>query len=249
MAYTVQQLANMAGVSVRTLHHYHDIGLLEPSYIGDNGYRYYEEPELVRLQQILFFRELDFGLDEITSIMQSPEYRAEDALEDQRELLHAQKQRIEGMIHTIDNTLKTMNDEERVDARMFEGLSSEEIARRKQEIKDKYDPQVVADSRARVASWSDEKMDAVKKEGEDIVQTIANLQAEGKTPDSPEVQEQIKAYHTHMNQFYDCTIDIFRGLGKMYVEDARFTEYYEKVAEGLAQFVHEGIEAYWAANQ
>src|SRR5690606_27824547 len=106
MAYTIKQLASMAGVSRRTLHYYHEIGLLPPTRLGSNGYRYYEDEALLRLQQILFFRELDFSLDQISEILDRPEFNTLEALQAHKKALQRRARRLNELIQTVDRTMQ-----------------------------------------------------------------------------------------------------------------------------------------------
>ena len=116
MGYTINQLATLAGVSVRTLHHYDAIGLLKPSHLLPNGYRQYEEAEWLRLQQILFFRELEFPLDDIKRIIQAPTYSTVAALREQKKMFKLKQQRLEQLIKSIDKTIKTMTQQKPIEA-------------------------------------------------------------------------------------------------------------------------------------
>lgn len=249
MAYTVKQLADLAGVSVRTLHHYDTIGLLKPGYVADNGYRIYEAPELVRLQQILLYREMDLPLEDIARIIDADDFDVMDSLYDQTELLKRKRRRLDRLINTIQQTLHTMeHDQQFEDAHRFSGFSDEQIQEFKKEVHEKYDPKLVAQSSKRVTSWSKEKMQQVQEEGMNIVKAIADARENGRAIDSPEVQGEIARYHAHMNQFYDCSLEIFAGLGEMYVQDQRFTKYYEDVQEGLAKFMRDAMQHYAQKN-
>ena len=125
--YTIKQLADLAGVTVRTLHHYDQIGLLKPSSVGGNGYRYYGEAALYRLQQILFYRELDVPLDEIKRIVGRPDFDVLAALESHRTALRAEVQRIEKLIRTIDLTTQHLKGKVSMsDQQLFRGFSEEE---------------------------------------------------------------------------------------------------------------------------
>ncbi|OGH92572.1 MAG: hypothetical protein A2534_00695 [Candidatus Magasanikbacteria bacterium RIFOXYD2_FULL_39_9] len=128
MSYSVQQLANLAKVSVRTLHYYDQVGLLSPARTQGNGYRHYEEPELLRLQQILFFRELDFSIEKIKRILSSPRFDMKTALNDQRGLIQLKRNRLDGLINTIDKTIKKINKETTMqDEELYGNFSKEEI--------------------------------------------------------------------------------------------------------------------------
>ena len=110
--YTVKKLASLAGVSVRTLHYYDDLGLLKPRYRPENGYRYYDEDSIIRLQQIMFFRELEFGLDEIAKIISGPGFNKIEALKSQREMLVKKSERLGELISTVDKTIKQLRGED-----------------------------------------------------------------------------------------------------------------------------------------
>src|SRR5512137_2387193 len=126
MAYTVKQLAALAGISIRTLHYYDEIDLLKPETVGSNGYRYYGEASLLRLQQILFFKELGLGLDAIHSILDQPGFDQERALAEHREQLAGQRQRIDRLIQTIDKTRLHLKGKQKMESNeLFEGFSDE----------------------------------------------------------------------------------------------------------------------------
>lgn len=244
MTYTVKQLADLAGVSVRTLHHYDAIGLLKPERVADNGYRQYGLDHVALLQQIMFFRELDFELEQIKRIIYSPSYVAESALEDHKQLLQMERKRLNNLIKTIDTTLDTMQQQQQHEelADQFEAFEKKNITEYKEELAQKYDPELIQQSQQRVAKWTRQQKAEVLAEGKAIVQAIADAMSTGS--DSQVVQQQIALYHQHMNRFYDCSLEIFRGLGEMYIQDPRFTQYYEDVAPGLAQFMHDAMQHY-----
>ncbi|MFV9503772.1 MAG: MerR family transcriptional regulator [Oscillochloridaceae bacterium umkhey_bin13] len=128
MMYTVKQLAQLDGVSVRTLHYYDEIGLLKPASVGANGYRYYEETDLFRLQQILFFRELDLGLEQIKQIIVAPDFDLVTALQTHRHALEAKISRLQQLIVTVDRTIMHLVGEMKVRTmdKVFEGFNEEQ---------------------------------------------------------------------------------------------------------------------------
>ncbi|MCA9980813.1 MAG: MerR family transcriptional regulator, partial [Anaerolineales bacterium] len=126
MVYTVKQLADLAGVSNRTLHYYDEIGLLKPSSYSDSGYRYYDEEALLRLQQILFLRELDISLQKIGTILEQPDYDLVQALTNQRQALAQRAKRLENLMHTIDKTIQHLQGELEMSSQEFFGGFSEE---------------------------------------------------------------------------------------------------------------------------
>jgi DNA-binding transcriptional MerR regulator len=123
MLYTVKQLADLAGISRRTLHYYDQIGLLEPSSVGENGYRFYGEDAVLRLQQVLFYRELDMGLDEIRAILDRPDFDVGRTLHAHRQALQHRIERLEALIGTIDKTIQyTRGKVEMSTPELFEGF-------------------------------------------------------------------------------------------------------------------------------
>ncbi len=242
--YTVRQLAQLAGVSVRTLHHYDAIGLLQPSSRSAAGYRLYEQNDLLRLQQILFFRELDFPLEDIRRILDHPGFDRVEALESHRRMLLARTARLAVLVRTIDRTIERLQEETMplTDAELYEGFSEEQIERYQREVREQYDPTVVAESDRRVRQMSRGQWAALKAEGEEVNRLLASLI--GSDPGDPAVQAAIGRHFTMMGQFYTVTPQIYRGLGQLYVEHPEFRAYYEAYAPGLADFMQAAMEVY-----
>src|SRR5215510_9287774 len=135
MAYTVKQVARMSGVSVRTLHFYDETALLKPAYLGANGYRFYEEPQLLTLQQILFYRELGFELKQIKRIMGRADFEKIAALESHRKVLRKDLARTRKLIETIDKTIEHLRGKRKMKSQeMFVGFDPEQQARHEQEL-------------------------------------------------------------------------------------------------------------------
>jgi DNA-binding transcriptional MerR regulator len=246
MTYTVKQLANLAGVSARTLHFYDEIGLLKPSSHGENGYRYYGEEALLRLQQILFFRELDFSLADIAEIMNRPGFDIRQALSAHRSLLVERAARLERLIHTVDKTLQhltgglEMNGNE-----YYEGFSEEKQREYSQEARQRYGEGVVAESERRWNRLTPEEQRTRIAQGEEFMRSIRDRMPEG--PESPEVQRLIGLMHQSVNFFYDCTYEIFEALGHMYNSDPRFKSMYEKKYHpDMPAFLEQAITYYCA---
>ena len=244
MTCTVKEVANVAGVSVRTLHHYHKIRLLVPSGATPAGYRLYSETDLERLQQILFFKELGFALAEIGSILDSPEYDRAEELRSHRRLLKTKRERLDELLGLVDRALESTTRSQSMGTdNMFEGFDETKLEEYKQEVREKYDPKIVAESERRTGSYSKEDWAAVKAEGNAINRRIAALMERG--PADPETQEAIGCFYQHINdRFYTCTPEIFRGLGEMYVQEPRFTAFYEKFKSGMAEFMCEAMRIY-----
>jgi DNA-binding transcriptional MerR regulator len=244
--YTVQRLAILAGVSVRTLHYYDEIGLLKPAYTAENGYRFYKEKELLSLQQILFFRELEFPLEKIKEIMLSPGFDSLEALSDQQKLLEVKKKRIEQLLQTITTTIESLKGGVRMtDDTTFSAFNDPTYQAHKDEVEKRWgNTDAYKQSKQRVGKMSKADLERVKAEAEDISRTAAELMVKGFSCDSPEVQKQVERFYKHLHNFYDPSYEMFKGLGQMYVDDPRFTEVYEKRAKGFAVFMRDAMVFY-----
>lgn len=245
---SIKTIAVLAGVSIRTLQYYDKIGLLSPD--RENNYRKYTKEDLKKLQQILFYRELDFPLKEIITIMNSPDYKREKALADHKKKLQLRKKQITILINTIDNSLeelkgvKVMSEKE-----ILEGFNVDKILeeqkKHEEEMNNRFDPNLVNESNLRMKLYSKEKMAEVFKKGDDISVELADLMDAGKEVGSSEVQEQVDIYFHYINEsFYTCSLEIFESLGKSYTEDERFKKHYEEIRFGLASFVSEAVIFY-----
>jgi DNA-binding transcriptional MerR regulator len=242
MAYTVKAVADLAGISVRTLHHYDEIGLLKPEQVSASGYRLYTETDLERLQQVLFFKELGFGLQEIRSIIDSPGFDRRRALLEHKQLLLERRERIGRLIQSVDRTLEAMErGATMAEKDLFDGFDQsqyEEEARQRWGHTEAY-----RESTRRAKSYTKADWDAIKQESEQINQGLAALV--GRDPADPEVQEWIRRHHQQINdRFYTCSTEIYRGLADMYVQDERFTATYEKIRPGMAQFMRAAMHVY-----
>ncbi len=244
MNYTVKQLADISGVSIRTLHFYDEIGLLKPSYVKENGYRFYEQKELMKLQQILFFKELEFPLDEIMKFISRPGYHMQNILSDHKKLLLTKQKRIEKLIETIDKTIISLKGGETMNSNdMFEPFTNDELKTLKEETKQRWgETDAYKQSIERTKHWTKADYDRIKREGVEFTQKLAN--AMGKDIKSEEVQALIAQHHKGIGTFYDCSYEMYRGLGKLYVDDPRFTAYYERFKPGLAQWLQQAINYY-----
>ncbi|GAC1472046.1 MAG: MerR family transcriptional regulator [Ktedonobacteraceae bacterium] len=248
MGYTVKQLARLAGVTVRTLHYYDEIGLLKPSFIQDNGYRCYEEKELLKLQQILFFRELEFPLEDIVQILDTPGYSALAALADQRHLLEMKRARFDGLLATIDETMKTLREGGKMSTDdLFASFADSQIEQYKEEAKARWGTtDAYKQSMERVRQLTKKELDQIQEEGQAITLALSKLMAQGIA--NAEVQQQIERHFQHINRFYDCSYEMYSNLGNMYVEDTRFAENYNKFAPHLAEFMRDAIAHYCNAH-
>lgn len=237
----IKEFADFTGVSVRTLHYYDEIGLLEPAMVDRaTGYRYYDEQSLLRMQEILFYRELDFSLKSISQILSSPNYDKAKALEDQKTLLTLKKQRLERLILAIDGAVKGENVMKSFDNTQFEQHKAEAKAR--WGTTDAYKQHAEKTKNYSKQTWSDlaAGMDAIMGE-------FALCMKNGSAPDSPEAQDLVKSLQDHITaHYYDCTNPILAGLGQMYVADERFRANIDRHGDGTAAFISEAIAKYTA---
>jgi len=249
MSYTVKQLAKAAGVTVRTLHYYDEIGLLKPSFLKENGYRCYEQKELVKLQQILFFRELDFALEDIVQIINAPGYKMLEALAEQRTLLEMKRARLDGLLVTIERTMNKLKEGRNMSTdELFATFPESQIEQYKEEVKAKWGrTDAYKQSIDRTKRWTKEDFERIKGEGQAITLSLAKLMEKGVA--HAEVQAQIERHFQHINQFYDCSYEMYRNLGTMYSEDPRFAENYNTVASHLAEFIRDAIAYYCSAHE
>ena len=241
--FKIKEIAELAGVTTRTLRYYDQIGLLPPAEIGGNSYRYYNQDSLLKLQQILFFRELDVPLNEIQLIMRRPDFDLENALEDHRVRLQKRSRRLETLIATIDQTIADFQGGRKMTAEeYFEGFDA---SQHEEEVQERWgDTQEYAESQSKWASYSEAEKAAIKAEGERL--TVAMVSEDPNTaPDHPDVQAAIAEYHAYINKyFYACELAHLRDLADMWAADPRFSANYERVRPGGAAFVREAVHIY-----
>ena len=244
--YKINELARMANVTVRTLHHYDRIGLLSPGGYTEGGFRLYGRPELLRLQQILFYRELDVPLKQIRSLLDDPDVDPIEILKNQHRLLTARGERLMDLLNTLERTIEHLEDNTMPlkDEDLYKGMSKEEIEAIKTEVDEKtrkgeYDPRLVEQSRQRVGKMSKQQFADIGTEADDINRELAALM--DRAVSDPEVQALIERHHAWIENFYDCDATVYRGLAEMYLADERFKANYEKVAPGLAAYLSEAM--------
>ena len=245
--YTVKKLADLAGVTVRTLHHYDEIGLLKPCSVGGNGYRYYGEAALYRLQQILFYRELEVPLDEIKRILGRPDFDVLSALESHRTALQAEAQRIERLIRTIDLTTQHLKGKVSMsDQQLFRGFSEEEQEKMAPEAEQQWGKSVRA-SNARWKRYSAEKKQQIMDEGNALYNDMIRAMPDG--PASPKVQAIVKRWHDHMHYFWSPNDEQLLALADGYNDDPRFLANFEAMQPGLAAFMRQAVKIYVKARK
>ncbi|MGB7872831.1 MAG: MerR family transcriptional regulator [Anaerolineales bacterium] len=241
--YTVKQLSTLAGVTPRTLHHYDQIDLLKPESVGENGYRYYGEMSLLRLQQILFYRELGFSLDSIREMLGRPEFQILDALEEHRESLRGRMRRLERLIQTVDKTINHLKGENTMSPKgLFEGFSEEQQEEYTKQAEQMYDPETVRESNRKWKSYSAEKKQAIMDEGKQVY--LDMIAAMPKGADSPEVQAIVERWRKHMDYFWKPNLDQLQGLATMYGKSPDFKANFDQMHPELADFMKEAVKVY-----
>ncbi|SCG40317.1 MerR family transcriptional regulator [Micromonospora inositola] len=246
MAYTVGQVAKAARVTVRTLHHYDEIGLLSPSGRTAAGYRRYDDADLERLQLIRYYRELGFPLDEIAAILDDPGADPAAHLRRQHELLSGRIGKLQEMVAAIEVAMEArrmnirLTPEER-----FEVFGDFDPDAHAEEAEQRWgDSEAYRESNRRTASYSKEDWLRNKAENEEWGRRVAAVMDSGAPADSPEAMELAEEHRQLISRwFYECSYEIHTGLADMYVADPRFTAYYEKIRPGLAAYLSEAIHA------
>lgn len=254
MEYTVQKLASLAGVSTRTIRYYDEIGILKPARISSSGYRIYGQAEVDRLQQILFYRELEVDLDSIREIITSPGYNGAQALKDHRSKLLAKKEKIDILLNNIEKSLKAaegsiiMSDKEK-----FEGFKEKLIKDNEnsygKEVREKYGDNAVNEANKKLMNMTDEQYAQFENLNLEISETLKAAMEAG----DPAGELGQKAADLH-RQWLSYTWGSYSkeahaGLAQMYVDDERFKAYYDKIGEGAAAFLRDAIYIYTGINK
>jgi len=245
MVYTVKQLADLAGVSVRTLHYYDEIELLKPSFVGENNYRYYADEALYRLQHILFYKELDVGLDAIRAILDDPAFDVQAALHEHRRALRARVRRLSSLIDTIDHTLLHLKGEVPMsNDELFAGFTPEEEERYTQQAREQYGAEEVDASYKLWKSYTPQKQQAIMREGQAIYTDMVAAMPHG--PLSDEVQQIVARWHEHLRYFYEPFVERLEGLGQLYVDSPDFANKFRQMHPELPEFMQQAINHYCA---
>jgi len=235
----IKEFAEFTGVSVRTLHYYDEIGLLKPARVDRfTGYRYYNEQNLLRMQEILFYRELDFSLKSIQTILSSPGYDKTKALNEQKHLLTLKKERLERLISAIDGAVKGEN--------MMNAFDNSEFEQYKAEAKEKWGATAAyGEYEEKTKNHSREQWSSLASGMECIMAEFAVCMQNGEPPESADAQNLVKRLQDYITEHcYPCTKEILAGLGQMYVADDRFRNNIDKHADGTAKFIGDAISVY-----
>lgn len=239
----IKEVADIVGISVRTLHHYDNIGLLIPETTTDSGYRIYSDHDLETLQQILFFRELDFPLKKIKEIIHSPSFNRQEALDMHRRMLLEKRRQLDKMIQTIDKTMQhTEGEIKMTDKEKFAGFDFGNNPY-EQEARDRWGDKAVDESNAKI----EENKGAFQEAFNAIYRDLAAIRYE--EPESDVAQEGIKVWYDFLNKMGNYSLDAFEGLGQMYVADERFTNNIDQFGTGLAVFMRDAMTVYANKNR
>ena len=239
MKMLIKEFAEFTDVSVRTLHYYDEIGLLTPAFVDSaTGYRYYDENSLLRMQEILFYRELDFSLKSIGEILSSPNFDTKKSLEEQKILLTLKKERLERLISSIDDAMKGEN--------VMSAFDNSEFEKYKVETQEKWgETDAYKQHAEKTKHYSRQKWNDLTDGMDHIMAEFALCVINGKTPNCNEAQNLVKMLQNYITEnYYLCTNEILAGLAQMYVADERFKNNIDKHAGGTAEFILKAVNAY-----
>lgn len=254
-ALTVKQLAAISGVTVRTLHHYDEIGLLKPAYVGENGYRYYERDQLLRLQQILFHREFGVPLNEIADLLDMEGEDRVGLLLRHRERLEAEAKRYADLIQTIDRTIAGLKGHDDMkNADLYRGFSAAKQEEYEAWLIERYgDPlkEDIARSRKAMAKMSEAEQKAAMQELHDVEQALAEGLRRGVDPASDVVDGMVRRHRAWVALAWDkpCPPEAYVGLADLYLSHPDFVKRYETIEPGFADWLTTAMKAHAAREQ
>jgi DNA-binding transcriptional MerR regulator len=238
---TVKEVADLAGLTPRALHHWDALGLLKPAHVGANGYRYYDEADLLKLQQILLYRELGLELGAIGRLVGKDDFSVVRALEAHRTALRRRIARLETLVETVDRTIAAQTGGTKMeDQQLFEGLTAQEKAYA-EEAMDRWDPAVVKESHRRYGRLTAAEKEALKAEQKAVAADWARLI--GTDPRGPAARALVERWRKGIAFFYEPTPEGLVGLARMYNEDPRFKATYDQVDPRLAAYILACVEA------
>ena len=251
MEYTIQQLSRLSGVTTRTLRWYDQIGLLKPGRVADNGYRYYGPAQVDRLQDILFYRALGVELAQIRACLDDPSFDRLAALRSHLSALERKREQLEGLIRSVRKTISAQERKEIMDDQeKFEALKQHIVSTHEElygrEAREKYGDRMVDRAQGAVRDLTREQYQEWRDLEEEIRQRLETAVRTELSPDGPEGQEITRLHRRWLTVTgTSCDAAVHRGLAQLYVQDARFTAYYDRTVPGCARFLWEAV-AYWA---
>ena len=241
--FTVKQLSEMAGITRRALHYYDEIGLLKPSQVGENSYRYYDEEALLRLQQILLYRELGMPLENIKTILGRRDFDVLSALEGHKEELRKRIAQLERLMTTVDHTIDHLRGVKEMSKKQyFEGFSDEQQAKYEQEAMQMYDPAAVKASIKKWKGYTPAEKQRIGEEGNAVYEGFLGAIAKGAS--SFEAQAVVERWRRHIEYFWVPDEDQLLGLAEGYNNDPRFKANFDKIHPDLAEFIRKAVKIY-----
>ncbi len=246
----INEIAKLSGVTARTLRYYDEIGLLKPSKVWENGYRHYSQEDIDRLQQILFYRELDFKLEKIKMVLDDPNFDIKVALQEQQTLLQEKRNYFDDLIDTIKKTIQsieggiTMTNEQKFE-KFKEQLINENEQKFGQEIREKYGEDEILSSYGKIKNMTEEQYEAAQQLESQLFIRLKEAMEQGNV--KSETSMEVVELHKRWLSFYwtKYTKDAHVGLAQMYINDERFIAYYNgRVGNGATLFLHDAIMAY-----
>lgn len=250
MEYTIKKLSQLSGVTTRTLRYYDSIDLLKPKRINSSGYRIYGQKEVNRLQQILFYREFDLPLKEIKQLLDDETFDGQKTLEEHREKLLRQRNRLDQLLSTIDKTLEqTKGRQKMTDKEKFEGFKKQTLQQNEEtfgeEIREAYGEEQVQRANQQFAKLTEAEYNELQALSDRIIEQLKELKDDA-APDSAEAVELATLHRQWLTYTWPSySKEAHRGLADLYVMDERFTKYYDDAAgSGAAQFLRDAVHAY-----
>ena len=243
-SFTIKKLAEVAGVSIRTLHYYDEVGLLKPQFRKENGYRFYNEESAMILQQIMFFRELGFSLDEIKMIISRPDFNIPEALKAHKRILVKKDERLRELINTVERTIRKMNKKSKMGIKeYYRGFSEDQIEKYRDEVRHRWGEKVLIDSEKRVIGMGQEKFMALQAEGGKIFKTVMENMSEGY--DSKLIQDLIVEWRQWLENFHHYSEEEVVELGRAYSQHPDFIKFFQQYSNELPVFLTWAIEYYY----
>jgi DNA-binding transcriptional MerR regulator len=247
MDYTINRLATMSGVTVRTLRFYDEIGLLKPAYVADNGYRYYQKKELLLLQQILFFRELGFELKDIQRILKQSDFDKREALRIHKKELINKINRMTELIKTVDNTIKDLEGKTAMDdKKMFQGFDAEKQLGYELYLVERFGDKIkkqVAQSHHNTKGWRMQEWNTASQEFAVICRELTDLLEKKYAPDSERTQALITRHYDWIRKFWTPDKESYAGLAKLYTEP-EWKKTFELYHPELALYLSEAMQSF-----
>ncbi|MBS3904378.1 MAG: MerR family transcriptional regulator [Simkania sp.] len=247
MTYTVTKLAKISGVSVRTLHWYDEVGLLKPAYYGANGYRYYEEEQLLILQQILFFRELGFELKQIRRVLGRSDFDKMVALSSHRQVLKKNLEQTRKLVKTIDKTIEHLKGTKKMkEKEMFSGFSKEQQAEYERQIIERFGEQgkvLIEESKQNAKKWSKTDEENFKEEFAAICKELTRLLEKNFKVGTSEVQNVVRRHYLWLSKCWTPTQESYAGHGQ-FIADSDLRKAYEAYHPRLPEFIAEAIQVF-----